>query len=60
MPATNLQPFSTYLPPEVKAELEKVAASRYTSAAAIAREVLCLWHMNVTTSTRRRRPSSSS
>lgn len=60
MPATNLQPFSTYLPPEVKAELEKVAASRYTSAAAIAREVLCLWHRDVTKNRRRRRPPTSS
>lgn len=37
MPAKDLVPFSTYLPPEVKKKLEEIAAKNFRSAAAEAR-----------------------
>lgn len=40
MPAKDLVPFSTYLPPEVKAKLEQAAVEQDRSAAAVARRIL--------------------
>jgi len=59
MPAKHLRPFSTYLEPEVKRKLERLAAEMGWSAAQLARQIITNY-CEEETNRGRRRPSRPS